>query len=106
MAFKAAFLEQWPKSECTQKQQGEYGDEILKLRFQDKNLGKKVNDRGIEVCTHVKWANDALQLVTQARLAVSSSYIQPVKWHLPDILKTEIGFMHTDWMTHKSHTWC
>lgn len=96
-AFKAAFSERWPKSERAAKQQGEYEDEILKLRFREEELGKKVDDGGIEVWTHVKWANDTLQLVTKAGLATSSSYIQPVRRHLPDVLKVEIGFTHADW---------
>lgn len=68
-------------------------------------MGKKVDDGGIKVWTHIKWANDALQLVMQAGLAASSSYIQPIRQHLPDILKTEIGFTHTDWTAFTHTDW-
>lgn len=95
--FKAAFLQWWPKSERVTKQQGEYEDEILKLRFREDELGKKVDDGGIEVWTHVKWANDTLQLVMKAGLTASSSYIQPVRHHLPNVLKSETRFTRADW---------
>ena len=63
---------------CAAKKPGQYEDELMKLKLTDKILGEKVEDGGIEVWTHVKWADDVLDLATKASLATSTSYLHPV----------------------------
>ena len=81
----------------TAKKPGQYEDELMKLKLTDKILGEKVEDGGIKVWTHVKWADDVLDLATKAGLATSTSYLHPVRHSLLDVIKDNITKEHANW---------
>ena len=63
--FKARF----PATPRAKRMEEEVQRELLALQLKEEKLGTKVEVGGVEVWTHVDWANKAKRLATEAGLA-------------------------------------
>jgi hypothetical protein len=95
--LKEAFIKKWPKVKQAKKTQAEREDELLELRLKEEDLGKKTEVGGLDVWTHINWADKALRLAVAANVETSTTYINQVRKQLPDLIKQKVGSTHADW---------
>lgn len=96
-AIETAFRTRWPKKEPIKKTEEEFEDEITSLKLKEGDLGKKETVAGMEVYSHVAWADAMAIIITSAKLEKATTHIRQVRRELPDVLKEKVGTGHTDW---------
>lgn len=67
-SIDAAFHKRWPKKKQIKKTEEEYEDEILGRKLKTEDLGKRENVAGMEVYSHVAWADKMATSVKGAGL--------------------------------------
>ena len=95
--IEVAFRKRWPPKKPIKKTQEEYEDEILDRKLKTEDLGRKETVAGMEVYSHVAWADKMATSVKGARLGKSTTHIRQVRRELPSILREKVGTGHADW---------
>ena len=98
-SIEAAFGKRWPKKKLVKKMEEEYEDKILNRKLKEEDLGKKEKVPGMDMYTHVAWADKMATSVRGAGLEMSHSHIRQVRKELPNILKEKIETGHASWNT-------
>lgn len=97
MDIETAFRKRWPKKNQVKKTAEEYEDEILGRKLTPEDLGKKEKVAGMEVYSHVAWADKMATTVKSAKLEKATTLIRQVRKNLPAILREKVGATHADW---------
>ena len=92
-----AFRKRWPKKQQVKKTDEEYEDEIVGRKLRTEDLGKKEKVEGMEVYSHVAWADKTATIIKSAKLEETTTHIRQVRRNLPDILVEKVGTGHADW---------
>jgi hypothetical protein len=95
--IEAAFRKRWPKKKQVKKTEEEYEDEIVGRKLTTDDLGKKEKVEGMEVYSHVAWADKMAITIKSARLEKTTTHIRQVRRDLPEILGDKVGTGHADW---------
>ncbi|KDQ50105.1 hypothetical protein JAAARDRAFT_142531 [Jaapia argillacea MUCL 33604] len=96
-ALEAAFLVRWPEVKAVVKGEEEYVEELMGLRLKKEDVGKKVEVAGIEVWSHVAWADKIFKLAVGGKISGTKTYISLVRKELPDVIKDKVSSNHADW---------
>jgi hypothetical protein len=95
--IEAAFHKRWPNKKPVKKTDEEYEDELVGRKLKVEDLGKKEKVAGLEVYTHVAWADRMATTVKSAKLEKATTHIRQVRRELPDIIREKAGTGHADW---------
>lgn len=95
--IEAAFHERWPRKEQVKKTEEEYEDEILGRKLKTEDLGKRETIAGMEVYSHVAWADKMATTVKGAKLEKTTTHLRQIRKELPDILREKVGTGHLNW---------
>lgn len=95
--LRAEFDKRWPKVKPVKKSAQEYEDELMSTKLETSALGTKVTVGGMEVWSHVAWANGILRIAVNAGVQESSTYIGLVRKGLPDLIKEKVGTSFDNW---------
>lgn len=95
--IEAAFRKRWPKKKQVKKTEEEYEDEIVGKILTTEELGKKEKIEGMEVYSHIAWADKLATIVKSAKLEKTTTHIRQVRRNLPEILGDKVGTGHADW---------
>ena len=96
-SIEAAFRKRWPKKVQVKKTEEEYEDEILGRKMKVEDLGKKEKLAGMEIYSHIAWADKMATTIKSAKLEKTTTYIRQVRRELPDALREKVGTGHTNW---------
>jgi len=91
------FVKRWPRVKQATRSEQELERELLMTVLGEKELGEKVNSGGIEVWTHVAWADKMVALVGEANLSAKTTHIWQVRDKLPEAIKEVVKSTHADW---------
>ena len=94
--IETAFHKRWPKKKQVKKTVDEYEDEILGKKLKEEDLGKKVKITGMEVYSHVAWADKMAITVKGAKLEKTTTHLRQVRMALLNILREKVGTGHAD----------
>jgi hypothetical protein len=92
-----AFQKRWPKRIQVKKTKDEYEDEVLGRKLKVEDLGKKEKIAGMEVYSHVAWADKMAASVKGAKLEKTTTHIRQVRKDLPTMVREKIGTTHANW---------
>jgi hypothetical protein len=95
--LETAFIARWPRITQAKRSEQEIERELLSTLLEDKELGEKVKIGGVEVWSHVAWADKIAILVNEADLATKTTHIWQVRDKLPYAIKDVVKSTHTDW---------
>ena len=95
--IETEFAKLWPRVTQAMRTEQELEQELLMTMPGEKELGEKVNSGGIEVWTHVVWANKMVALVGEARLSAKTTHIWQVHDKLPEAIKEVVKSTHANW---------
>ena len=95
--IEVAFRARWPKKQQIKKTDEEYEDEIIGRKLKEEDLGKREKVAGMEVYSHVAWADKMATTVKSAKLEKTTNHLRQVRKELPTILREKIGTGHADW---------
>ena len=96
-SIEAAFRKRWPKKVQVKKTEEEYEDEILGRKMKVEDLGKKEKLAGMEIYSHIAWADKMATTIKSAKLEKTTTYIRQVRRELPDALREKVGTGHINW---------
>jgi hypothetical protein len=96
-SIEDAFNRRWPRKKAAKKTTEEYEDEIIGLRLNTEDLGKKEKTAGREVYSHIAWADKMTTTVKGANIEATTTYIGHVRKELPKLLREKLGAGHKDW---------
>ena len=71
--------------------------ELLSTLLEEKELGEKVKIGGVDVWSHVAWADKVTILVNEASITSKTTHIWQVRDKLPDAIKDVVKSTHADW---------
>lgn len=91
--FKARF----PATPRAKRMEEEVQQELLALQLKEEKLGTKVEVGGVEVWTHIDWANKAKRLATEAGLANKDMLIWSTRDKLPADIKSGLNPKYATW---------
>ena len=97
--LETAFVARWPRITQAKRSEQEIERELLSTLLNEKELGEKVKIRGVDVWSHVAWADKVTILVNEANIALKTTHIWQVRDKLPDAIKDVVGSTHADWTT-------
>jgi hypothetical protein len=95
--IETAFRKRWPLQVPTKKTDEEFEDEIVGRKLKESDLGKKEKVAGMDVYTHIAWADKMAITIMSAKLEKTTTHLRQVKRELPDVLKEKVGTGHADW---------
>ena len=95
--IEASFQKRWPKKKQVKKTKDEYEDEVLGRKLKAEDLGKKETIAGMEVYSHVAWADKMATSVKGAKLETTTMHIRQVRKDLPTIIREKVRTIHTGW---------
>jgi hypothetical protein len=95
--IEVAFRKRWPKKKQVKKMEEEYEDEIVGRKLTMDELGKKEKMEGMEVYSHVAWADKMAMTIKSAKLEKTTTHIRQVRRDLPEILGDKVGTGHANW---------
>src|SRR5271155_5126319 len=90
-SIEDAFNRRWPRKKAAKKTTEEYEDEIIGLRLNTEDLGKKEKTAGREVYSHIAWADKMTTTVKGANIEATTTYIGHVRKELPKLLREKLG---------------
>jgi hypothetical protein len=96
-ALEQAFITHWPRITQAKRSEQEIKRELLTTVIDEKELGEKVKNGGVEVWTHVAWADKMATLTSEANLTTKTTHIWQVHDKLPKAVKEVVKSTHTDW---------
>lgn len=97
--LETAFVAQWPQITQAKRSEQEIERELLGTLLNEKELGEKVKIGGVDIWSHVAWANKVTILVNEANITSKTTHIWQVRDKLPDTIKDVVGSTHADWTT-------
>ena len=97
--IETEFMKRWPRIKQATRSEQELERELLTTVLGEKELGEKVNSGGIEVWTHVAWADKMAALASEANLLAKTTHIWQVRDRLPEAIKEVVKSTHADWTT-------
>ncbi|KDQ57970.1 hypothetical protein JAAARDRAFT_193455 [Jaapia argillacea MUCL 33604] len=77
--LEMAFLTRWPKVKAVIKGDKEYIEELMGLKLKREDLGKKAEVAGIEVWSHIAWADKIFKLAVGGKISSTKTYISSVQ---------------------------
>ena len=95
--LETAFVARWPRITQAKRSEQEIERELLSTLLNEKELGEKVKIGGVDVWSHVAWADKVTILVNEANIASKTTHIWQVRDKLPDAIKDVVKSTHTDW---------
>ena len=95
--IETEFAKRWPRVTQATRMEQELERELLMTALGEKELGEKVNSGGIEVWTHVAWADKMAALVGEAKLSTKTTHIWQVRDKLPEAIKEVVKSTHVNW---------
>ena len=95
--LEAAFVIRWPRITQAKRSEQEVERELLSTILEEKELGEKVKIAGVDVWSHVAWADKVAILINEANLASKTTHIWQVRDKLPDTIKDTVKSTHADW---------
>jgi hypothetical protein len=95
--LEVAFIARWPRITQAKRSEQEIERELLNTLLEEKELGEKVKIGGVEVWSHVAWADKITILVNEANVASKTTHIWQVRDKLPDAIKDVVKSTHADW---------
>jgi len=95
--IETEFAKRWPRIKQATRSEQELERELLTTVLGEKELGEKVNSGGIEVWSHVAWADKIAVLVNEANLSTKTTHIWQVRDKLPEAIKDIVKSSHADW---------
>jgi hypothetical protein len=95
--LETAFIARWPRITKAKRSEQEIERELLSTLLEEKELGEKVKIGGVEVWSHVAWADKIAILVNEADIATKTTHIWQVRDKLPYTIKDVVKSTHTDW---------
>jgi hypothetical protein len=97
--IEAAFRTRWLKKKQVKKTDEEYEDEIVSKKLKEDDLGKREKVSGMEIYSHVAWADKMAMIIKSAKLEDTTTHLPQVRKELPIILREKVGTGHADWGT-------
>jgi hypothetical protein len=97
--LEPAFDARWPRIKQAKRSEQEIERELLSTALIDEELGTKVKVGGVDVWSHVAWADRVAILVNEAGLASKTTHIWQVRDKLPDAIKDTVKSTQADWNT-------
>jgi hypothetical protein len=97
--IETAFHKRWPKKVPVKKTEEEYEDEITNWKLNADELGKKEKVEGMEVYTHVAWADKMAASIKGAKWGKTTNQLRQIRKDLPSIIREKVGTGHADWDT-------
>jgi hypothetical protein len=95
--LEKAFVARWPRITQAKRSEQEIERELLSTTLEEKDLGTKVKIGGVDVWSHVAWADKIAILVNEGSLASKTTHIWQVRDKLPDAIKDAVKSTQTDW---------
>ncbi|KDQ54246.1 hypothetical protein JAAARDRAFT_109904, partial [Jaapia argillacea MUCL 33604] len=95
--LEAAFLCRWPEVKAVVKGEEEYIEDLMVLKLKKEDLGKKVEVAGVEVWSHIVWADKVLKLAVGGNISGDKTCIAAVWRDLPDLIKDKVSSTQADW---------
>ena len=92
-----AFNERWPTVNSAMQTLEEYQMELLKLKMVEEDIGVIKTIGWQRVWTHVKWAEEALELANLAGIRAGPTLIWQVKKNLPKVIRKQLDNEYADW---------
>ena len=95
--LEVAFVDRWPRITQAKRSEQEIERELLSTLLEEKELGEKVKIGGVDVWSHVAWADKVTILVNKASITSKTTHIWQVRDKLPDAIKDVVKSTHADW---------
>ena len=95
--FTTAFYTRWPRRTSAKKTSREYQVELLAHKMLDDNVGVTKMVGRQSVWTHIKWAEDAMQLATLAEIHQGLTLVWQVLEQLPRAVLKQLDSEYGDW---------
>ena len=95
--LETTFITRWPQITQAKRSKQEIERELLSTLLEEKELGEKVKIGGVNVWSHIAWADKITILVNKANLTVKTTHIWQVQDKLPDTIKDVMKSTHMDW---------
>ncbi|KIM50501.1 hypothetical protein SCLCIDRAFT_145328, partial [Scleroderma citrinum Foug A] len=92
-----AFNERWPTVKSATQMSEEYQTELLKLKMVEEDIGVIKTIGWQRVWTHVKWAEEALELANLAGIRAGPTLIWQVKKNLLKAIRKQLDDEYADW---------
>ena len=92
-----AFNERWPTVKSAMQTSEEYQTELLELKMAEEDIGVIKTIGRQRVWTHVKWAEEALELANLAGIRTGLMLIWQVKKNLPQVIRKQLNNKYADW---------
>jgi len=94
-----AFNTRWPTGRSVKQTSGEYQTELLEHKILEGDVGVIKTIEQQRKWTHVKWAEDAMELATLAGIEAGPTLIYQVRKNLPKVIRKQLANEYTDWAT-------
>ncbi|KAG6808845.1 hypothetical protein H0H92_002614, partial [Tricholoma furcatifolium] len=94
----AAFDERWPGTQATEKTQSEKQDELMEMKLTEEDLGKKVVVKGVEVYSHVAWA-DKVERAAKTIPDTNNLLVKSTRLNMPSTLRALVPASKSTWKT-------
>ncbi|KIM61381.1 hypothetical protein SCLCIDRAFT_122037 [Scleroderma citrinum Foug A] len=92
-----AFNERWPMVKSATQTSEEYQTELLELKMVEEDIGVIKTIGWQRVWTHVKWAEEVLELANLAGIRAGPTLIWQVKKNLPKAIRKQLDDEYADW---------
>ncbi|KAG6824422.1 hypothetical protein H0H92_006929, partial [Tricholoma furcatifolium] len=92
----AAFDERWPGTQAAEKTQSEKQDELMETKLSEEDLGKKVTVKGVEVYSHVAWA-DKVERAAKAIPDTNNLLVKSTRLNMPPTLRALVPASKSTW---------
>ena len=96
-ALEAEFITRWPRVTQAKRTEQEIERELLSPLLMEKELGKKIKIGGVNIWSHIMWADKITILVSEANIALKTTHIWQVRDKMPDAIKDVVKSTHTNW---------
>jgi len=93
-----AFNARWPAGRSAKQTSGEYQTELLRHKITDEDVGVIRTVGRQQKWSHVKWAEDALELATLAGIRAGPTLIYQVRKNLPKTIRKQLDNEYPDWV--------
>ena len=94
-----AFNTRWPTGRSAKQTSGEYQTELLEHKILEGDVGVIKTIEQQRKWTHVKWAEDAMELATLAGIETGPTLIYQVRKNLPKVIRKQLDNEYADWAT-------
>lgn len=92
-----AFHDKWPRQRRVKKSKNDCLHEMEKDTLVVSKLMEKEQVVGVDVWTHVAWADRQLKRATSANIAASDDHIYTIRGLLPEVIQEKIASEPGDW---------